>query len=180
MSPEKTPGKVTYPKLYHATRPENVNKIRQTGFHGKSRSETSGGSDYGGAVFGAGTYFHTDKSHADAYLKGMHAYESGDEVQIQARAEVSNPLVVPVRAGEGYEKPDFEKKLREVGALKTGESYNDSKFDRKPGDVGAAEVTKRLQALGYDAVDVRQPKFDAYAGGSQLVVFDPSKVKYGH
>jgi hypothetical protein len=179
-----SPGrKVSHPELYHATREHNVAGLQKSGFHGKSRVETSGGSDYGGSVYGSGTYFHTDKSHADQYLAGMHAYEWGDEVQLKAHAKLDNPLHVRViGSAHDADQRSFERTLREVGALKPGEGYSSGgTLDRgKKNLVSPSEVTRRLQELGYDGIEVKADKFSGETGGSQLVVFDAKKVGLGH
>src|SRR3954451_512328 len=85
------PGKTTFLKasqapgakagtrqdLYHVTRGQNIDRINKEGFHGKSRYDTSGGADYGGSVFGDGTYFHGNKADSDKWLAGAHMFEHG-------------------------------------------------------------------------------------------------------
>jgi hypothetical protein len=139
--------------------------IKREGFHGKT-----GGSKgtSAGAYYGAGTYFHTDKAHADEYLKGVQAYERADAHQITAHADVKNPFKLTIKPNDQGPGEAMHRALRESGVIKPGEKL-------KPD-----EITRRLQAKGHDAVEIHQPgKLDPHFAGSQLVVFNPKQAKYG-
>lgn len=123
-----------------------------------------------------------DKADSDTYLRGQLSYGWGDEVQVKASAHLKKPLRVGVPGEEGRDLPAFERKLREVGAIKPGERYSSGgALERgKPGYVSPEETTRRLQALGYDGIEVKAAKYTPETEGSQLVVFDAESVKYGH
>lgn len=160
------------------TRGQNAESIRQSGFHGKTRVETSGGTDYGGSIFGAGTYFHANKAESDKWLKGARAYEWGDEVQIAAQGKLKNPLVVRL-PGNGPERDMsvYVQHMRKIGAIRPGETFSSGGVGRPRTDLSPQELSKRLQAMGYDGVDIRTDKPDALGEGSQVLVFNPQNVR---
>ena len=159
---EGLPANPSHPKLFHTTRPDSAAAIKAGGFSGKRRTSQDG---FSGAFFGEGTYLHTDASHSKEYTEGTRAYGYGDETQISAAAHVEKPFVVHAKPGDSNPGALMHNALVRAEVAKPGEKLS------------PPEITRRLQELGYDAVEVKQPKFSHEIAGSQLVVFDPKKLE---
>lgn len=172
---------VSHPNLYHVTTDQaSADAIKTSGFHGKRGGEQGG--YFSGSALGQGTYLHTDKAHSDEYLKGEKQYGSDGVVQIPAHANVKNPFVVHATESDRIERTSeggvFERALKKQGVLAPHEQLKQGLL---PGGVSQNEVTRRLRERGHDAVQVRQSgKYNGTISGSQLVVFDPENVGFGH
>jgi len=153
-----TPTKpVSHPKLWHAS--TSVEGIQATGFRV--------GEGQAGAFFGKGIYLHTTESEHQQYLAGVRMFQDENIQGMQAHASVTNPFVVPATAADEDPGAVMHRALVKAGIARSGERLR------------PAEITRRLQDRGYDAVEVKQRGFNQEIAGSQLVVFDAADVKPG-
>lgn len=148
--------------MFHTTRPDAAKAIATEGFSGKRRTSQEG---FSGAFFGEGTYFHTKQSDSNQYTSGTRQYGWGDETQIQAQSRAKKPFVVLATTKDVDPGKLMHDELVRTGHAKRGEKLT------------PAEITRRLQAVGFDSVEVRQQGFNHEIAGSQLVVFDPKKAR---
>lgn len=131
-------------------------------------------------MFGSGTYFHAKKADSDSWLRGARAFEWGDEAQIAAQGKLTNPLIVTIPGTSPTADLDaYASHMKRIGILKPGETYGHTAGSLAPKatDVSPQELTRRLQARGYDGVDIRAITKTAGGEGSQIVVFDPKNVR---
>lgn len=141
--PRDPDGRFTYARLWRV-----VSSVSQTGA--------------GGAYFGRGRYFSTDETHARELLQGYQDFVDQDARLVTGRARVRNPFHVDATdTGETLPGEVMHRALRDAGIIRPGERLTPE------------QIRTRLQAAGYDSVQVHQPgPINHQVGGSQLLVFN--------
>lgn len=151
---QAAPKPVEFPELYHAS--SSHESIQKNGFADPGKGDN-------GAFFGRGTYFHTRKSDADEALTGYQAFIDPSMQQVRASATVNKPFRVEAKDSDKSPRDLMQRHMEAAGFAKPGEKLTPD------------EITRRLQAHGYDSVEIRQNRANSEIDGNQLVVFDPKK-----
>jgi hypothetical protein len=143
-------------ETFHSTRPSSAERIEKEGFRPSGQN---------GAFFGQGVYSHTKKEDADQYREEIRNYLWGDEVTVRTQTKVKNPFVI--KDDEGRKNPS---RLVHEALVKAGHA--------KPGErLLPEEITRRLQAAGYDGVELKQPGYNPGSAGNQILSFNPKDTR---
>lgn len=145
----------THPGAYHAT--ADAARLVRTGFTGQ-------GSGDNGAFFGKGTYFHTNPADAKESLAGYRGYIDDNMTHVQADVTLRRPFQVDADSSDWDPSEVMNRAMVARGLAKSGEQLSPS------------EITKRLEAAGYDGVEVKQKGFNHDIGGSQIVAFHNHQI----
>lgn len=184
----------------HVTSESNAESIKTSGFKLAQKSTIGAGNHLGQGVY-IGIPDTDGENRSEALYKSQYKMRKTPSKTLQVEAEVHNPAVVdydsfarkgsnptalqqvgPTRHKAIFQTiPGFAEKYDELHAPKQAAYSAFLKSDKFGTDEDGpsypeTDPSEVLKALGYDSVIFNTKSKKATVGGSQLVVFDPSKV----
>jgi hypothetical protein len=150
-------GSVYRSAVYHVTTVEAAESIRRDGFDLRRRA--------GGRAWGDGVYAAIDEMTRDEYLRQL----SAQGVVLELRVDLRR--VLKLRISISSRRQPFEHVLSVIP-----DGLARFVMARLVTASVSAALTHLMAETGYDAVEVVEGRFSVAIGGSQLVIFDPTRV----